>query len=301
MSPNAPSSPNHISRRSGSGLRWLLLLCVMWQSGCGWVQGRITGGIMADLATATARHDDVDLVRDAIPPFLLLLDGLIEGSGEDVSLLSRGAESYIAYASLIEVSEPARAARLYGRAQSYGRRALIARRPQAAALLEQPFDQFTQIEALLDEDDIQVVFWAASSWGAWVSTNLESMAALAQLPRVIFLMEWVLARDEGFYDGAPHIFLGVYHAALPPMLGGSPDRALLHFERALEINERQSLMVQVQMARYYARQIFDRELFVQLLEEVLNTPADTNPDLTLQNMAAQQQARVLLEQTDELF
>ena len=60
-------------------------------------------------------------------------------------------------------------------------------------------------------------------------------------------------------------------------------------------------MVQVQMARYYARQIFDRDLFVALLEEVIQTPADINQDLTLQNIAAKEQARALLEQADELF
>jgi hypothetical protein len=69
----------------------------------------------------------------------------------------------------------------------------------------------------------------------------------------------------------------------------------------LEIGQRQSLMVQVQMARYYARQIFDRDLFVALLEEVIQTPADINQDLTLQNMAAKEHARALLEQADELF
>ena len=108
-------------------------------------------------------------------------------------------------------------------------------------------------------------------------------------------------QDEAFLDGAPHVFLGVYHAALPRLMGGAPERSRAHFDRALEIGQRQSLMVQVQMARYYARQIFDRDLFVALLEEVIQTPADINQDLTLQNVAAKEQARALLEQADELF
>ncbi|MBT6146429.1 MAG: hypothetical protein HOH74_13420, partial [Gemmatimonadetes bacterium] len=184
---------------------WLCLpiLMTVVLSGCGWIQSRVTGGLMEDLTIATSRHDDVALVRQAIPPLLLFLDGLIEGSATDAGLLTRGAQSYASYASLIEVDEPERAARLYARAHDYGRRALIARRPVAEALLARPFDEFTQIEAHLKDSDIDVVFWAASSWGAWISTHLDSMAALAQLPRVIFLMEWVLARDEGFLDGAP--------------------------------------------------------------------------------------------------
>lgn len=279
---------------------WILIF-FLGVAGCGWVQSRVTSGLMQDITTATARHDDVRLVRDAIPPFLLLLDGLIEGSAQDVRLLTSGAEAYTSYASLVEIDEPQRAGMLYARAMDYGRRALLAQRPATRSLIDQPYDDFAQITQHLGKEDVAVVFWAASSWGAWISTHLDSMAAIAQLPRVTYLMEWVLTQDETFLDGAPHVFLGVYHAALPALLGGSPDRARKHFDRALEIGQRQSLIVQVQMARYYARQIFDRELFVALLEEVIRTPADTNPNLRLQNMAAKQQARVLLEQADELF
>ena len=264
---------------------WILIF-FLGLTGCGWVQSRVTSGLMQDISTATARHDDVTLVRDAIPPFLLLLDGLIEGSAQDAGLLTSGAEAYTSYASLVEIDEPQRAGMLYARARDYGRRALLAQRPATRSLIDQPYDDFEQITRHLRAEDVAVVFWAASSWGAWISTHLDSMAAIAQLPRVIYLMEWVLSQDETFLDGAPHVFLGVYHAALPALLGGSPDRAREHFDRALEIGQRQTLIVQVQMARYYARQIFDRELFVALLDEVIRAPADADPDLRLQNMAA---------------
>lgn len=283
------------------GCAWLTLVAMLCTTGCGWVQSRVTGGLMEDVALATSRHDDVALVRQAIPPFLLLMDGLIEGSPTNVRLLTDAAQSYTSYAALLEVEEPDRAALLYGRARAYGRRALIAKHAAVGPLLKQPYDAFTQVSDVLTPEDVEIVFWAASSWGAWISAHLDSMAAIAQLPHVIFLMEWVLQQDEAFLDGAPHVFLGVYHAALPRLMGGAPERSRAHFDRALEIGQRQSLMVQVQMARYYARQIFDRDLFVALLEEVIQTPADINQDLTLQNMAAKEQARALLEQADELF
>jgi hypothetical protein len=127
------------------------------------------------------------------------------------------------------------------------------------------------------------------------------MGALAELPKVILLMEWVLKTDETFQFGSPHLFLGVYHAALPPALGGQPEAARRHFERAIEISQGKSLMPRVLMARYYARQIFDRQLYVALLEQVLALPVDPVPELTLQNVAAQKQARQLLEETDEFF
>ena len=105
----------------------------------------------------------------------------------------------------------------------------------------------------------------------------------------------------GPWRGRTRIFLGIYHAALPPLLGGKPDQARRHFERALELSDEGSLMVFVQMARFYAYRIFDRELYESLLTKVLKSPVDAIPELTLQNTAAQRMARRLLEESDELF
>ena len=74
------------------------------------------------------------------------------------------------------------------------------------------------------------------------------------------------------------------------MLGGQPQKARFHFERAMELTEEQSAIVFVQMARFYAVQQFDRELYVSLLERALAIPADSAPELTLQNEAAHRQA-----------
>jgi len=60
-------------------------------------------------------------------------------------------------------------------------------------------------------------------------------------------------------------------------------------------------MAHVLYANHYARQIFDRELFVSTLEKVLDTPADSVPELTLLNTMAKQQAQRLMEQADDYF
>jgi hypothetical protein len=61
------------------------------------------------------------------------------------------------------------------------------------------------------------------------------------------------------------------------------------------------LPAKVLCAKYYARRIQDRGLFVQTLEEVLSAPADAVPELTLSNVMAKEQARELLEKADEYF
>ena len=264
------------------------------------LQSALVGSLIEDVSAATARHDDLDLVASGVPTFLLLLEGLLVANPQDPQLLLSATETYTSYATLVEVDDPQRAKHLYHRGKEYGLRALALRLSQPD-LLQAPYAEFVRVIDDLEASDLSVVFWAASSWGAWISANTESMAALADLPKVIKLMQWIAAQDETFQYGSPHVFLGTYYAALPPMLGGNPQKAAEHFDRAVAISKGQVLMVYVLKAKFYARQIFDQALYESLLHEALTRPADAVPELTLQNIAAQKQAQLLLDQADDFF
>lgn len=278
----------------------LAALAVVQGWGCAHLRKVAVGSLIEDVATAASRHDDLELVSQAVPTYLLLLEGLIVGSPDDPKLRLAASQTYASYGSLVEAEDPEHASQLYGHAKRHGLTALSMNR-KIAPFLSAPFEAFSHIAEELDSGDLDLVFWAASSWGAWISTNLHSMAALADLPRVILLMEWIVGEDESYEYGSPHVFLGIYHAALPPSLGGNPEKSLHHFQQALALSEEKALMVFVQMARFYARRVFDRELYVSLLNRALESPVDGNPELTLQNAVAKRMARRLLEQVDELF
>lgn len=281
-------------------LTLLCLVSITMFNGCAAkLKAAAAGSLIRDVAAATAQHDDLDLAIAGAPTYLLLLEGLLEGNPNNPTLLIASSEAYVSYGTLIESVSRDRAQRLYDRGRQYAERSLAGNR-KVSALLQAPYNEFAQLDQHLKKRDLEKVFWLASSWGAWVSLNTQSMQALAELPKVIYLMEWVLRTDETFYYGSPHIFLGVYHAALPPMLGGSPDKSKSHFDKAKELSQGRMLMVDVQMARYYARQIFDRELYTRLLSQVLERAPQAGP-LTLQNVAAQRLARQLLEETDDYF
>ena len=276
-------------------------ICLALFSACtAKLRSSVAGSLVEDVAKASARQGDIILVTEAVPTFILLLEGLLESDPDNLELLTSATQIYVSYGSLVEANEPARARELYARAKSYGQRAL-AQETRVGALLERPYVEFVELLDHLEENDVGVVFWAASSWGAWIGASLDSMAALAEMPKVIALMEWVIETDETFEFGSPHVFLGVYHAALPPSLGGKPDKARRHFEKAMEISRNRALMVYVLMAKYYARQIFDREMYVSLLNEALERPVGGEDRLVLQNTAAKAHARKLLEETDEFF
>ena len=290
-------------RRAGFLLSALLIsLTSLSLSGCAKARLAIAASLVEDVAAAASKSDDPTLVAGAAPTFILLLEGLLENSPNNRQLLIGAARAYTSYAAMVEIKDPEQARRLYKRAREHSFAAL-SHNKRVASLLHAPYSEFAAVPSLLKSKDLPSVFWTASSWGAWVSSNTSSMSALADLPRIILLMEWVLERDETYFYSSPHVFLGIYHAALPPTLGGNPEKALAHFRRAEELTKGRALIVYVQMARFYARQVFDRDLYESLLHTALDAPVEEEEDseLRLQNELARNMARALLLETDDFF
>jgi hypothetical protein len=188
---------------------------------------------------------------------------------------------------------------LYKKAKEYALRSLEIR-----GLKDPVSNPFNEFEAGLNnfgKNDVPYMFWAATCWGSWIRLNLGSMAALAELPRVEALMKRVLVLDEQFYYGGPHLFMGIWFASRPKIAGGDLAKAQLHFKKALAFSQNQFLMTQIYYADQYARKAFDKDLFVATLEKVLETPADSIPELTLLNTIAHKRAKEMLAQVDEYF
>ncbi len=86
----------------------------------------------------------------------------------------------------------------------------------------------------------------------------------------------------------------------PAALGGEPEIARSHFERAIEISAGHNLMIKVLMAKHYARNVFDRELHDSLLTTVEAADADY-PGYTLANSLAKLEAVKLLKESEDFF
>jgi len=115
------------------------------------------------------------------------------------------------------------------------------------------------------------------------------------------MMETVLALDETFYYGGPHLFLGTILASRSPILGGDPQKANEHFIASLQISHEKFLLTKYFYARTYAVQVQDRDLFKRLLQEILSAPDDLLPEQRLANEIAKVKARRLLNQAEDLF
>ncbi|NDY43244.1 hypothetical protein G3N55_10375 [Dissulfurirhabdus thermomarina] len=260
---------------------------------------RATSRLAADLTEAIRNQDDPETVRQGGPAYLLLVDALIAGSPDNEELLSAGASLYGAYAGFF-VDDPARARRLAGKALGYGARALCRRRAAACALRGLPFDAFRSALDGFGRGDVPALFGLATAWTGWIQANANDWNAVAELPKVQALLRRILELDEGYRAGEAHLYLGALLALRPPALGGRPEAARRHFERAIALSGGRNLMAKVLYAERYARMVFDKALHDRLLREVLAADPSA-PGLTLTNTLAQERARRLLAESDAYF
>lgn len=275
---------------------FLLAVSMFAVSGC----ASLVSGAADDLSRAILNHDDPATVEAAAPAYLLMIDSLIGEEADDEDLLRQGATLYAAYTGLF-IEDTARAKRLSERAFLYGRQALCEYEDELCDVRRMPFAEFEQrLAALDDTDDLPYLMALAQSWLVWIRANSDDWSAIADLPRTETLLENVLRLDETFDDGSAHVYLGILKTLRPPGLGGKPEDARRHFERAVAISNGHNLGAKVALAENYARLVFDQELHDQVLQEVIAADPRVR-GMTLMNIVAQQRAETLLESSSDYF
>ncbi len=275
------------------------LVAVLPLSGCQLLANSATTRLAEDVSAAVLDQEDVLIVRDGGPAYLIAIDGLIQGDPYNQTLLLAGARLYSAYASAF-VSEPARAQRLTSRAKSYGQRALCVRHPALCEPTELRFEDFEQTLAVTTPRDVDALYGLGSAWAVWVQTNSSDWNAIADIPKIQALMERVVALRPQYEYGGAHLYLGVLYTLRPESMGGKPELGRQHFESAIELSAGRNLAAKVLFARQYARLVFDRQLHDQLLNDVVSAdPRATG--FTLSNVLAQEEAHQLLADADDYF
>jgi len=276
---------------------WTLVILFFLASGCTTV---IVRPFMDPLTLALQKQTDLKLIEEGAPSLLLLLDGLIDSDPDNESFLMTGAKAYGGYASILnEDGQVDRAVNMSIKAKRYGI-TLLKQLPGLENIDNSSLDDIEHALGQIGSSKVGHLFWGAYGWAVWIQYQQGAPAAMADLPIVEQIMLRVVELDETYYYGGAHIFLGTYYGSRPKMFGGKPEASRKHFERALAINKRQYLLTQVAYAESYARTVFDRDLYLKLLAEVIKQPLK-NDDLASSNKLAKVMAEKLIVQVDEFF
>ena len=283
-------------------LSLLLVFLAVSSSGCASLLRQATRPVMGDLSTAVRRQDDPELVRQASPTFILLADAMVLRSPEDPSTLLSASTLYTLYVGAFVVGDDDdRAITLALRGREYALRALRAENPALGAAVEGSFEEFLPALEKASQGDLPYLAQVMTSMTLTVRAGKGNVRYLVDLPKIRAVAEWVVRTDQSYDHAVAHIILGVLNGFLPPVAGGNPDKAAAHFQQAIELTGGVYLPPYVLYAEFVGRRTFDRELHDRLLRHVLEADIRIEPDLTLANALAREQALDLTRSADDYF
>ena len=301
--------------------RWLhpgvlfMLAVALAASGCSLRQYTLdrASDALAGTGKSFASDDDPELIAEATPFGLKLMDSLLEQNPEHIGLLTAAAKGYTQYAfafvqqdgEMLEdtdiasaTEQLARARRLYARARTYALRGLDAAHPgMSAALAKGAKDAVKPAR----KADVPLLYWSAAATGAWIGLSKDSPAAVSQVPSVEAEIDRALALDEAWDAGAIHTFLISYELNRAQRNGDPVARARAHFHRAVELSEGQQAAPYVALAESVCVSVQDRAEFERTLKQALAIDVNARPQWRLANVVMQQRAHWLLSRTDQLF
>ncbi len=281
----------------GYGL--LAIIMVVSLTGCSLFTGRMTQDFADNLAQAIKNNNDLTMVKEGSPAYLIMIDGLVRKNPENPSLLRTAAILNATYSELFVVEEE-RSLKLTKKALDYALKANCAGNRTLCGLDKINSEQFNKKIASVKRRDLPSLYALGASWAAWINARKNTIEALTHIPKIKIIMEQVLELDEGYMDGSAHIYLGTIETILPPILGGNPNAAKKHFERVIELSGSSNLMAKVLYAKQYARIVYNRQLHDKLLHDVLKSATEA-PGYTLMNTMAKIEAQELLNGADDYF
>lgn len=293
-------------------------------AGCGVVRGATKAGMKPILVSSVDRlvtEADPVLAESAIAANIKLIEGVVETFPDDVELLNMAAMARANYAfgfiqdelealRFAYPDERDRAQVLLLRVQmsyqigrNYAERALLANNDAWAEVLQDRRletlspEEFQAAVNQLEREDAPAAYWLAFNWGGTLQVALDPAQA-TQLPKIERLTARILELDERvFYDVGPHMLAGVFWGFRAPALGGQPEKALEHLEKAKALGR--ILLPDVLKAQFVYAQTEQQDKFQKTLKTVLETPL--RPDRALLDTLAKIKACRLLANLDQFF
>lgn len=292
-----------------SGARWWLVAgLALALSACSPRQ-MVIDRLADELADPSgAAEPDLDLLRDAAPFHLKLSESVLGKNPGHAGLAEAVAAGFTQYsyafvafdADRIEATDlkaadrlRQRAAALYARARGHAVAALEKRQPGLLVSLGDTAD-----ERPLPASLVGLAYWAAASWGGWISLSKDDPDVVADLPRAVRLAQRAWKTDPSWGQGALTGLLAVFEASRP---GGSQAQARVYFDQAIRQSGGLNAGAYVGKAEGYALPAGDRAEFEALLRQALAITEPADSPLRTRNEVMRRRAAWLLSQADDLF
>ncbi|MDP2805036.1 MAG: TRAP transporter TatT component family protein [Gallionellaceae bacterium] len=268
----------------------------------------IVQGVANELASQDqATEEDLELVRESSAFYLKFSESVLLKTSGNLKLAEAVAAGFTQYAyafvsfeaERIEAKDVkashklrGRAARLYLRAHRHAMTALEQHQP---GFLKALSSSNSANWPRLDNSEVGVAYWAAASWGGYISLSKDDPDAVADLPLAIRLARLAWEKMPYYGDGALASLMGNFEMARP---GGSNQQAVAFFDQAIASSAGKNAGVFVAKAESIALPAGDRVAFEALLLQALAVSKERK---NLPNEVMRERALWLLETADNLF
>jgi len=268
---------------------------------------------LAGTGDTFSSDNDPQLIREAVPFSLKLMESVLSATPRHVGLLTAACKGFTEYAYAFVQADTekmgdaqydkkkawnVRAKNLYLRAQGYGLRGLDARHDKFSEMLKVDVKGTV---AKANKDDVELLYWTGVSWMAAIVIDKEDNDRMAEMPQAEALVYRAYELDPDYDEGALHDFLITYEGGKPAMMGGSVKKAKEHFDRALVLNKGLHASTYVNYAEAVDEKEQNKEEFEEMLNKALAIDVEKEPSSRLVNLITQERARWLLANEDKLF
>jgi hypothetical protein len=273
----------------------------------------VIGGLADGLAAqGQAVETDLDLAREASAFYLKLSESMLREQPSHYVLAESVAAGFTQYAyafvafdaDRIEEQDARaaerlrqRAAKLYRRAHRHAIAALEHGNPGFMASLRAAQGAVSSPPKLKPEQ-VSLAYWAAASWGGWISLSKDDPDVVADLPLAIHLAQLAWQTDPNWGQGTLTGLMASFESSRP---GGQPTQALAWFDQAIAQSAGQSAGAWLGKAESYALPAGDRAAFESLLKQALAVRDASDSPLALQNEVMRRRAAWLLDKAEDLF
>jgi len=277
-----------------------------------------TASLLTEGAPALDGFWDWEIAGLGTPGAIMQLEAMLAISPDNESLALNVAKAYVGYgvgwvendhelayaAGDFDKSDRLRhrARLLYLRARNLALRCMRNRDAGIDEAMKVGGEQLTSYLAknYTDKSEVAPLFWAGMAWGAAINMGLDQPDLLADMGTAKALVQRAAELDDLYFNGGAYVFLGGFEASLPKALGGDPEKGAVMFEKGLERTKRRNHMLHINYARIYAVNAQNKELYVKLLNEVIES-GDLGNDVRLNNKIARIRAVRYLSQVNDLF
>ena len=269
-------------------------------------------GVFDSIEYIYLTDDDPQLVKEAFPFNLKIIEILLDQSPDDREMLLTALSSFTmySYGFIMEDAEKLvledysagneiydRANKLFNRALRYGVHGMELKYPEFTNLWEKhEIDKNPFVE-----EDIAYLYWISAALGGLILSSQGNPVYVVDLPKVGWLLEKSMEIDEFWNNGALFSAMISFTMSRPDAVKNREQVARDYFDKAVKASSGEDCSVYVRFAESVCIKNQNKDEFIENLNYVLNFNIESAKELRLTNAMAQARAKWLISRIDELF